>query len=64
MLLIFIVILTGLYFYAINSDSKYAEGYINREFKPRCPNLLIQKDSKFHLYNSKLVEVPGVNPIE
>jgi hypothetical protein len=64
MLLIFIVILTGLYFYAINSDSKYAEGYTNQKSQPRCPNLLIQKDSKFHLYNSKLVEVPGVNPIE
>jgi hypothetical protein len=32
--------------------------------QPRCPNLLIQKGAKFYLYNSKLVQVPGVNPIE
>jgi hypothetical protein len=33
-------------------------------FKLRCPNLLIQKDSRFYLHNTKLAEVPGVNPIE
>lgn len=32
--------------------------------EPRCPNLLLQKGSKFLLYNTKLAEVPGVNPIE
>ena len=32
--------------------------------KPRCPNMLIQKGSRFYLYNSKLTQVPGVNPIE
>ncbi len=64
MVLTFFVLLFGLYFYAISSDSKYAEGYTNQKSQPRCPNLLIQKDSKFHLFNSKLVEVPGVNPIE
>lgn len=64
MLLTFFVILIGLYFYTISSDSKYAEGYANQNAQSRCPNLLIQKDSKFHLFNSKLVKVPGVNPIE
>jgi len=74
MLLILLVFLIGLYFYAIygyleyNSpkhiEPKYSKGNFNRGFKPRCPNLLIQKDSKFYLYNSKLAEVPGVNPIQ
>jgi hypothetical protein len=30
----------------------------------QCPNLLIQKGSRFYLYNSKMSKVPGVNPIE
>lgn len=63
-LLIILVFMIGLYFYAKCSDPKYAEGFTNENFKPRCPNLLIQKDSKFYLYNSKLAQVPGVNPIE
>ena len=62
-LLTILVFLISIYFYARCADPKYMEGYTNREIKPRCPNLLIQKDSKFHLYNSKLAEVPGVNPI-
>jgi hypothetical protein len=32
--------------------------------KARCPNMLVQKDSKFYLYNSNLAKVPGVNPVE
>jgi len=40
------------------------EGFDNSKYKLRCPNLLIQKDSKFYLHNTKLAEVPGVNPIE
>ena len=63
-LLIILVFLIGLYFYAMCSDPKYAEGFTNQNYSPRCPNLLIQKDSKFYLYNSKLAEVPGVNPIQ
>ena len=31
--------------------------------KQRCPDVLIQKGTKFYLYNSKLATVPGVNPI-
>jgi hypothetical protein len=73
-LLTILVFLIGLYFYTIYADLKYThpknsitkhnKGYINQGFKPRCPNLLIQKNSKFYLYNSKLAEVPGVNPIQ
>ena len=66
--LFFIVFLVGLYFYAKCADPKYTESLTNNSEssseKPRCPNLLIQKGTKFYLYNSKLAKVPGVNPIE
>jgi len=69
-LLIFLLIvlfLIGLYFYAKGTDLTYN---LSEGFKPnegngvRCPNLLIQKGSRFYLYNSKLAQVPGVNPVE
>lgn len=63
--LFIVIFLIGLYFYAKNSNSKYAEGLTNNGFNAsRCPNLLIQKGSRFYLKNSKLAQVPGVNPIE
>jgi hypothetical protein len=63
--LFILVFLIGLYFYAKCADPKYAEGLTNNiSQKPRCPDLLIQKGSKFFLYNSKVAQVPGVNPIE
>jgi len=40
------------------------EGFTDQPTKlTRCPNLLIQKGAKYYLYNTKLEEVPGVNPI-
>lgn len=60
-LLALLVFLVGFYFYALFFNTKYLEGYQPRS---RCPNMLIQKDSKFYLYNSKIAQVPGVNPIE
>jgi len=61
-----LVFLIGLYFYAKGSSTKdSAESFTNNTtIKPRCPNLLIQKGSRFYLYNSSLAQVPGVNPIE
>jgi hypothetical protein len=62
--LFILVFLIGLYFYS-KADSKYAEGLTNNySLTPKCPNLLIQKGSRFYLYNSKLAQVPGVNPVE
>ena len=62
--LFIMVFLIVLYFYAINTPSN-TDGFENNNAKPpRCPNLLIQKGAKFYLYNSKLAQVPGVNPIE
>jgi hypothetical protein len=65
--LFILVFLIGLYFYAKCSDPNYLEGLKNNENnnnRVRCPNLLIQKGSRFYLYNSKVAKVPGVNPIE
>jgi hypothetical protein len=70
--LIFIItcFLLGIYFIInfdkINNKTNILEGFIessdNKGFK--CPNVLIQKGVKYYLYNSKLAEVPGVNPIQ
>ena len=61
----------GLYYYA--NSYKYYEQMENKtdnktEKKThttnyRCPNMLIEKDGGYYLYNSKLAIVPGVNPI-
>ena len=60
-----LVFLIGLFFYARGADPKYSEGLTNNTSTgPRCPDLLIQKGSRFYLYNSKLAQVPGVNPVE
>jgi hypothetical protein len=63
-LLFIIIFLVGLFFYTKYADPKYNEGLTNNTTTPRCPDLLIQKGSRFYLYNSKLVQVPGVNPVE
>ena len=64
---IFIIVcftLLGLYYY-INSY-KYYESMENQSYtsKHRCPNMLIEKDGAYFLYNSNLAVVPGVNPIQ
>ena len=49
----------------LDTTIKYEPIYSNNsKYKLRCPNLLIQKDSKFYLHNTEIAEVPGVNPIE
>ena len=55
---IFIIFLLGLY-YVIKYPT--VEGFAHKEY--RCPTILIQKGSEFYLYNSKIAEVPGVNPL-
>jgi len=61
--IIFIIIfLGGLYFY-LNYNSSMIEGLTDVSGELRCPNLLIQKGTKYYLYNSNLVQVPGVNPV-
>jgi hypothetical protein len=61
--LFIIVFFIGLFFYAKYGDS--TEGFTHVSSSGyTCPNLLIQKGSKFYLYNSKVAKVPGVNPVE
>lgn len=43
----------------VDSDPK--EGF---QIPSSCPNVLIQNGSKFFLYNTTRMDVPGVNPIE
>jgi len=65
MLVMGLIFLGGLYFYVSYSGKQHLlEGLTSNNGEQRCPNLLIQKGSKYYLYNTNLVEVPGVNPIE
>lgn len=64
-LFIILIFLGGLYFYIYYSGNpKLLEGLRTINGELRCPNLLIQKGTKYYLYNSNLAQVPGVNPIE
>ena len=62
-LFILIAFIAGLYFCMRNSPKQIMEGFTNTG-NYRCPNMLLQKDSRFYLFNSNLAKVPGVNPIE
>ena len=59
---IIIIFFLGLLFVIFNKPYSCAEffGNINNQ----CPNILIQKENSIFLYNSKLAEIPGVNPIK
>ena len=59
LLIIVIIILIGMFFMMFKSKT-IKEGFGNYS----CPNILIQKGSVYHLYNSKRAKVPGVNPIQ
>jgi len=74
LLFLFITLFSGIYYYSIpllyshdkshyESHDESKEGFTLLN-KPRCPDILIQKDKQFFLYNSKLEKVPGVNPIQ
>ena len=56
-----IIILVGLFLYSRCAYYNYTDGFTN--MSSRCPDMLIQKGSKFYLQNSKLATIPGVNPI-
>lgn len=60
---VLIIFFGGLYFYLTYSQNPLVEGLTDMSGELRCPNLLIQKGTKYYLYNSKLVQVPGVNPV-
>jgi hypothetical protein len=56
---IIVVFLLGLYFTVCD---KHVEGLTGTNTRG-CPDVLIQKGTKFYLYNSKRATIPGVNPI-
>lgn len=64
-ILILIVFMLGLYFIT-NNCYTFKEPYSNSQDNPenRCPNMLIERENNYYLYNNKLAIVPGVNPIQ
>ena len=63
-LVILVIFLAGLYFYVYySSNPLLLESLTTMNGELRCPKVLMQKDSKYYLYNSNIAEVPGVNPI-
>jgi hypothetical protein len=59
---LFTFFVLGLYYY-VNSG-RITEPMDNLKKSYRCPNMLIEKDGAYYLYNSKMAIVPGVNPIQ
>jgi hypothetical protein len=58
-----VFILGGIFYVRFGGNPKIFEKLTNMNGDLRCPNLLIQKGAKYYLYNSNVVQVPGVNPI-
>ena len=54
-----LVFFMGLYYFV--TVPRIDEGFVSG--KQQCPNKLIRKGEKYYLYNTRLLEVPGVNPI-
>jgi hypothetical protein len=50
-----------MYYYIVNRKTSMIEQFEN--INSNCPNVLIEKDGKFYLMNSKKQQIPGVNPI-
>jgi len=60
-IIIIILFIIFLYYYVVNRKSSMIEQFEN--INKNCPDMLIEKDGKFLLLNSKKLQVPGVNPI-
>jgi hypothetical protein len=52
------IFVLGLYF--VTTPPKQIDGFNGT----RCPNVLIQEGSKLKLLNTRIAEIPGVNPIQ
>ena len=57
--LLLLVAILGLLFIVTTSVKVNVEGFGNQ-----CPDILVEKEGQYYLYNSKLVEIPGVNPVK
>ena len=64
-LFVFVAFILGLYMCLNYKSNDFKEGLENNHKggKKRCPDVLIQKGSKYHLLNTSLGKVPGVNPV-
>lgn len=56
---VYLVICGILYFFY---EVTVVEG-MTTNIKNRCPDILIQHGTRFYLYNSKIENTPGINPI-
>ena len=56
-----LIFLMGLYVSSCYGNGKIFEGFEGKD--KRCPNMLVQIDKNYFLYNSNLAKIPGVNPI-
>ncbi len=65
LLFVFVAFILGLYMCLNYKSNDFKEGLENNHKggKKRCPDVLIQKGSKYHLLNTSLGKVPGVNPV-
>lgn len=60
-ILVITMFILGLYYIFNYNRLKHIEQFEN--INQRCPNLLIKKGEGYYLFNSRLANVPGVNPI-
>ena len=68
LLIIISVFLLGLYYvtryHSIEAFTSSNNNNNNNSLGYRCPTMLIQRGSEYYLYNTKIAEVPGVNPLK
>ena len=64
------IFIIGLMFSATPTSHSVREAFQGRPLasdeanQNRCPNILIQKGTELYLHNSRLANVPGVNPLK
>ena len=64
------IFIIGLMFSATHTSHSVREAFQGRPLasdeanQNRCPNILIQKGTELYLHNSRLANVPGVNPLK
>lgn len=64
-ILVIFVLALGLYFIGMSCKIPTMENFTGMDGEEnRCPNMLIEREGKYFLYNSKMAIVPGVNPIQ
>jgi len=63
MIVTLLIFFLGLYFISkTNNIETFTNNNTNTSY--RCPNILLQHNGNFFLYNSKLAKIPGVNPLQ